>query len=66
MKILALDLGKFNTMCCFFDAKTRKAESAGGRELATTAKPPCSPAPLQPLVRLHWVVELVSRYCTHV
>lgn len=23
-KILALDLGKFNTMCCFFDAKTRK------------------------------------------
>lgn len=24
MKILALDLGKFNTMCCFFDAKTRK------------------------------------------
>jgi transposase len=26
MKILALDLGKFNTMCCFFDTKTRKAE----------------------------------------
>ena len=26
MKILALDLGKFNTMCCFFDAKTRKVE----------------------------------------
>ena len=24
MKILALDLGKFNTMCCFFDLKTRK------------------------------------------
>jgi transposase len=24
MKILALDLGKFNTMCCFFDSKTRK------------------------------------------
>ena len=24
MKILALDLGKFNTMCCFFDTKTRK------------------------------------------
>jgi hypothetical protein len=23
-KILALDLGKFNTMCCFFDSKTRK------------------------------------------
>jgi hypothetical protein len=23
MKILALDLGKFNTMCCFFDSKTR-------------------------------------------
>jgi hypothetical protein len=22
--ILALDLGKFNTMCCFFDTKTRK------------------------------------------
>lgn len=26
MKILALDLGKFNTMCCFFDTKTRKYE----------------------------------------
>jgi transposase len=26
MKILALDLGKFNTMCCFFDRKTRKHE----------------------------------------
>lgn len=24
MKIFALDLGKFNTMCCFFDSKTRK------------------------------------------
>ena len=24
MRILALDLGKFNTMCCFFDSKTRK------------------------------------------
>ena len=26
MKILALDLGKFNTMCCYFDTKTRKHE----------------------------------------
>lgn len=26
MKILALDLGKFKTMCCFFDSKTRKHE----------------------------------------
>jgi transposase len=25
MNILALDLGKFNTTCCFFNAKTRKA-----------------------------------------
>ncbi len=24
MNILALDLGKFNTMCCFFDSATRK------------------------------------------
>ena len=24
MKILALDIGKFNTMCCFYDSKTRK------------------------------------------
>ncbi len=24
MKTLALDLGKFNTMCCFFESKTRK------------------------------------------
>jgi len=26
MMILALDLGKFNTMCCFFDSETRKHE----------------------------------------
>ena len=26
MLILALDLGKFNTMCCFFDSETRKHE----------------------------------------
>ena len=26
MKILALDLGKFNSVCCFFDTKTRKAK----------------------------------------
>ena len=26
MMILALDLGKFNTMCCFFDPKIRKPE----------------------------------------
>jgi transposase len=26
MKILALDLGKFNTTCCFFDTKTRKPQ----------------------------------------
>ncbi len=26
MKILALDLGKFNTMCCFFDSDTRQHE----------------------------------------
>ena len=25
MKILAIDLGKFNSTCCFFDTKTRKA-----------------------------------------
>lgn len=24
MKILALKLGKFNTMCCFFESATRK------------------------------------------
>jgi len=24
MKILALDLGKFNTMCCFFDTRSRE------------------------------------------
>ena len=24
MKILALDIGKFNTMCYFYDTKTRK------------------------------------------
>jgi transposase len=24
LRILALDLGKFNTMCCFFDSKSRK------------------------------------------
>jgi hypothetical protein len=26
MSILALDLGTFNTMCCFFDSNTRKHE----------------------------------------
>ena len=26
MKILALDLGKFKTRCCFFDTETRKHE----------------------------------------
>lgn len=26
MKILALDLGKFNSVCCFFDSKTRKTK----------------------------------------
>ena len=26
MKILALDLGKFNSTCCFFNTKTRKAQ----------------------------------------
>ena len=26
MNILALDLGKFNTTCCFFNAKTRKTQ----------------------------------------
>ena len=26
MVILGLDLGKFNTMCCYFDTKTRKHE----------------------------------------
>jgi len=26
MMILALDLGKFNTMCCFFDSETREHE----------------------------------------
>ena len=24
MNILAIDLGKFNSMCCFFDAKTQE------------------------------------------
>ncbi len=39
MKILALDLGKFNTMCCFFDSETRKYEflnAATDRSYLTT------------------------------
>lgn len=39
MKILALDLGKFNTMCCFFDTKSRQAEfltAATDRSYLTT------------------------------
>ena len=39
MKILALDLGKFNTMCCFFDTKTRKhsfLNAATDRDYLTT------------------------------
>ena len=27
MIMLALDLGKFNTMCCIFDYKTRKKKA---------------------------------------
>jgi hypothetical protein len=41
MNILALDLGKFNTMCCFFDTgenkgvrgKTKVGENKGVRSL---------------------------------
>jgi hypothetical protein len=39
MKILALELGKFNTMCCFFDTKTRKhsfLNAATDRDYLTT------------------------------
>ena len=39
MKILALDLGKFKTMCCFFDTETRKHEflnAATDRNYLTT------------------------------
>lgn len=39
MKILARDLGKFNTMCCFFDTETRKHEflnAATERNYVTT------------------------------
>ncbi len=39
MKILALNLGKFNTMCCFFDSETRKYEflnAATDRNYLTT------------------------------
>ncbi|TWU05443.1 transposase [Allorhodopirellula heiligendammensis] len=28
MEILALDLGKFNSVCCLFDSKTRKTKFA--------------------------------------
>ena len=41
MNILALDLGKFNTMCCFFDSKTRKHQFLNGateRNYLTTAR----------------------------
>jgi hypothetical protein len=33
MKILALDLGKFNTMCGYFDTATRKHRFIGDRDL---------------------------------
>ena len=39
MKILALDLGKFKTRCCFFDTETRKHEflnAATDRNYLTT------------------------------
>lgn len=39
MKILALDLGKFKTMCCFFDTHTRKVDfltAATDRSYLTT------------------------------
>ncbi|MDZ4852813.1 MAG: hypothetical protein SGI77_26295, partial [Pirellulaceae bacterium] len=42
MKILALDLGKSNNMCCFFDTKTRKHSflnaSTDRNDLATVFK----------------------------
>ncbi len=42
LKILALDLGKFNTMCCFFDSKSRKHSflnaSTDRNFLATSSK----------------------------
>ena len=39
MKILTLDLGKFKSMCCFFDTKTRKHEfpAATDRKIAVIA-----------------------------
>ncbi len=36
MIILALDLGKFNTMCCFFDTQTRKPNPTTSRPLQAT------------------------------
>ena len=42
MKILALDLGKFNTMCCFFDTKTRKHRVPDNAPPNATTSPPSS------------------------
>ena len=39
MKILALDLGKFNTMCCFFDTNTPKQSFQSASTAASTDKP---------------------------
>lgn len=44
MNILALDLGKFNTMCCFFDTESQQAEywtaSTSRQYLTTVLKDP--------------------------
>jgi transposase len=54
MNILAMDLGKFNTMCCFFDTKTREY-SFWNAETARNY--------LRPLMEAHSIDLVVMEAC---
>jgi hypothetical protein len=66
MKILALDLGKFNTMCCFFDSKTHKSAfltAATDRNFLTTATSNSrAPAPVNKscYTPFNWSIKLAA------
>ena len=44
MLILAIDLGKYNSMCCFYDTKTQKVEF---QKALTTRRYHTPPGPLR-------------------
>ena len=65
MKILALDLGKFNTMCCYFDTKTRKHQFINAvteRTYLTTVlkKHPCDLVVMEACGPSGWIHDLAT------